>query len=76
MPPLKRNKSATLAKLSLKSPIQPITKRSCQQTPKAFNSSLPLLIPLRPTKAIFTTTPTVFNNSQVNKSEFKKERRA
>jgi hypothetical protein len=37
---------------------------------------LPLPIPLRPTKAISTTTPTAFNSSQVNKSEFKEERRA
>jgi hypothetical protein len=76
MPPSKRNKSATLAKLSPGSPIQLITKRSCQQTPKAFSSSLPLLIPLCPTKAISTTTPTAFNSSQVDKSEFKKKRRA
>jgi hypothetical protein len=63
MPPSKRNRSATLAKLSLGSPIQPITKRSCQQTPEAFSSSLSLLIPLRLTKAISTTTPTAFNSS-------------
>jgi hypothetical protein len=76
MPPSKRNKSATLAKLSPRSPIQLITKRSRQQTPKASSSSLPLLIPLRSTKAISITTLTAFNSSQVNKSEFKKEKRA
>jgi hypothetical protein len=37
---------------------------------------LPLLILLRPTKAISITTPTAFNSSQVDESEFKKERRA
>jgi hypothetical protein len=76
MPPSKRNRSATLAKSSPGLPIQLITKRSRQQTPEAFSSSLPLPIPLRPTKAISTITPTAFNSSQVNESEFKEERRA
>jgi hypothetical protein len=73
MPPLKRNKSATLAKSPSRSPIRPITKQPCQQTLEA-SGSLPL--PLRPTKAIVITTPTAFNSSQVNESEFKEEKRA
>jgi hypothetical protein len=63
MPPSKHNRSATLAKSYPRSLIQPITKRSRQQTPKAFSSSLPLPIPLRPTKAISIITPTAFNSS-------------
>ena len=73
MPPLKRNKGATLAKSPPGSPIRPITKRPRQQTPEA-PGSLPL--PLRPTKAIAITTPTAFNSSQVDESEFEEERRA
>jgi hypothetical protein len=73
MPPLKRNRGAMLAKSPPGLPIWPITKRPCQQTLKA-SGSLPL--PLRPTKAIAITTPTAFNSSQVNESEFKKEKRA
>ncbi|KAL5331349.1 hypothetical protein ACEPPN_000879 [Leptodophora sp. 'Broadleaf-Isolate-01'] len=73
MAPSKRNRGATLAKSPPGSPIRPITKRPCQQTPEA-SSSLPL--PLRPTKLIATTTPTAFNSSQVDESEFKEERRA
>ena len=34
---------------------------------------MPLPLPSRPIKAISTTTPTAFNSSQVNKSEFKEE---
>jgi hypothetical protein len=73
MPPLKRNRGATLAKSPPGSPIRPITKRPRQQTPEA-SGSLPL--PLRPTKAIAITTPTAFNSSQVDESEFEEERRA
>ena len=73
MPPLKRNRGATLAKSPPGLPIRPITKRPRQQTPKA-SSSLPL--PLRPTKAITTSTPTAFNSSQVDESEFEEERLA
>ena len=73
MAPLKRNQSATLAKLPPGSPIRPITKRLCQKTPKA-SSSLPL--PLRPTRATTTSTPTAFNSSQVDELEFKEKRRA
>ena len=43
MAPLKRNQSATLAKLPPKLPIRPITKRSRQETP---GSSTPLLQPI------------------------------
>jgi hypothetical protein len=73
MPPLKRNRGATLAKSPPGSPIRPITKRPCQQTLEA-SGSLPLS--LRPTKAITITTPTAFNSSQVDESEFEEERRA
>ena len=74
MPPSKRNRGATLAKSPPGSPIRPITKRPRQQTPKASGSSLPLPLPSRPIKAISTTTPTAFNSSQVDESEFKEER--
>ncbi|KAL5331293.1 hypothetical protein ACEPPN_000823 [Leptodophora sp. 'Broadleaf-Isolate-01'] len=73
MAPSKRNRGATLAKSPPRSPIRPITKRPRQQTPEA-SGSLPL--PLRPTKLIVTTTPTTFNSSQVDESEFKEEKRA
>jgi hypothetical protein len=73
MPPLKRNKGVMLAKSPSGSPIRPITKRPYQQTLKASGS---LLLLLRLTKAIAITTFTAFNSSQVNESEFKKERRA
>lgn len=71
MAPLKRNRGATLAKSPPGSPIRPITKRPRQQTPKG-SSSLPLL--LRPTKLNSTSTPTAFNSSQVDESEFEEER--
>ena len=35
---------------------------------------MPLPLPSRPIKAISTTTPTAFNSSQVDESEFKEER--
>jgi hypothetical protein len=72
MASLKRNRSATLTKSPPRSLIRPIIKRVRQKTPKAF-SSLPL--PLRSIKLIFIFTPTTFNSSQINKSEFKEERR-
>ena len=62
-----------LAKLPPELPIRPITKRPCQQTPKA-SGLLPL--PLRLTKLTSTSTPTAFNSSQVDKLEFKEERGA
>ena len=73
MPPLKRNRGATLAKLPPRSLIRPITKRPRQQTPEG-SSSLPLL--LRPTKLNSTSTPTAFNSSQVDESEFEEGNRA
>jgi hypothetical protein len=73
MAPSKRNRSATLTESPPGSPIRPITKRLRQKTPEA-SSSLPL--PLRPTKLTSTSTPTTFNSSQINESEFKEERRA
>jgi hypothetical protein len=72
MAPSKRNQSVTLAESPPESLIRLITKRLRQKTPEA-SSSLPL--PLRLTKLISTSTPTTFNSSQINESEFKKERR-
>ena len=70
MAPLKRNRSATLAKSPPGSPIRPITKRSRQKTPESealTSTTLPL--PLRPTKPTYTSTPTAFNSSQVDEGE-------
>jgi len=77
MAPSKRNRSVTLAKSPPESPIRPITKRPRQKTPEptfASSSTLPLL--LRPTRPTSTSTPTAFNSSQVDESEFEEERRA
>jgi hypothetical protein len=68
----KRNRSATLAKSPSRSLIRLITKRLRQKTLKAFSS---LSLPLRLTKLSSTSTLITFNNSQINKSEFKEERR-
>ena len=63
MPPSKRYRSATLAKSPPGSPIRPITKRSRHKTPETSSTSTTLPLPLRPTKATSTSTPTAFNSS-------------
>ncbi|PVH68821.1 hypothetical protein DL98DRAFT_542102 [Cadophora sp. DSE1049] len=57
----------------LRSPIKPITKRSRQQTLKSSTTSVTLPLSLRPTKPTPTSTPTAFNNSQVDESESEEE---
>jgi hypothetical protein len=59
MASFKRNRSVTLAKLSLRSPNKPITKCPCQKTPK---SSVTLPLPLHPTNLIFIFIFTAFNS--------------
>jgi hypothetical protein len=53
--------------------IRPIRKRPRQKTPESFSSAITPSLPLRPTKLITTSTPTVFNNSQVDESDSEEE---
>ncbi|KAH9205864.1 hypothetical protein DL95DRAFT_417065 [Leptodontidium sp. 2 PMI_412] len=62
MAPSKRNRGVTLAKSPPNSPIQPIAKRLRQKTPE---SSTTIPLPLRPTKLISISTPTTFNNQDL-----------
>jgi hypothetical protein len=65
--PSKRVQSVTLAKSPPKSLIRPITKQPRQKTPEPiFVSSFTLPLPLRPTRPTSTSTPTVFNSSQID----------
>ena len=73
MAPSKRNRSDTLAKSPLGSPIRPITKRSRQKTPESTTTSITLPLPLRPIKHPPTYTPTAFNSSQIDESESEEE---
>ena len=73
MAPSKRNRSATLVKSPPQSPIRPIRKRPRQKTPESFPSAITPSLPLRPTKPTTTFTLTVFNSSQVNKSDSKEK---
>ena len=73
MAPSKRNRGATLAKTPPGSPIQPIVKRLRQETPESLSSTLPL--PLRPTKLVYTSTPTAFNSSQVDDESESEEKK-
>ena len=76
MAPLKRNWSATLAKLPPELPIRPITKCSRQKPPELSTTFVTLPLPLRPTKPTTTSTPTAFNSSQVDELESEEDMQA
>jgi len=70
MAPLKRYRSATLAKSPPGSPIRLTIKRSRQKTLElptiasaSTSTSTILPLPLRPTKTVSTSTPNTFNSS-------------
>jgi hypothetical protein len=67
--PLKQNQSATLVKSPPQLLIKLIRKRPRQKTPESFSLAITPSLPLRLTKPTTTSTPTAFNNSQVDESD-------